>query len=90
MGNLRNLGGLANLGGLGVAEDQPAHGGVHVHRLAGARDDAGETVVDADGGEASADAEDPGEVIDGRDHGVHADLRPTAPWERKFSERLSR
>src|SRR5258708_4567623 len=54
-----------NLAARGVAEDQPAHGGVHVHGLAGARDDPGEAVVDAEGWQSSADAEDPGKVVDG-------------------------
>src|SRR5260370_22353646 len=43
----------------GVAEDRPAHGGVHVQRLTGARGDPGEAVVDAEGGQAPAHAKGP-------------------------------
>src|ERR1035437_244542 len=49
-------------GALRVAEDQPSHRGVQVHRLAAGRDDPGQAVVDAEGGQAGPNAEDPGQI----------------------------
>ena len=61
-----------------VAEDQPAHCGVHVQGLACAGDDPGEPVVEAEGGQAVADAEDPDQIVNDDDSGIRGDLR--ADW----------
>ena len=60
---------------LSVAEDQPAHGGVHVQGLAGASDNPGQPVIEAEGGQAVADTEDPGHPVQQRvPHNVAAFL----------------
>src|SRR6516164_6552560 len=64
---------------LNVTEDQPAHGGVHVQGLACSGHDPGEPVVKAERGEAVAHAENPSQVVDDDDGGVHGNLRAGGP-----------
>ena len=52
----------------GVAEDQPPHGGVHVHAFAPGRGEPGQPVVQPQGGQPGGQAEDQGQEVH-RHHG---------------------
>jgi hypothetical protein len=58
-----------------VSEHDPAHHAVHVQALAEPRQDAGELVLHPNGGEAVADAEDEGCVVNADGHHVFRSLR---------------
>jgi len=59
----------------GVAEDNPAQGGIHVGRLGRGSGDPGQAVVGAQGGQGLGHAEDAAEVVDGDDDGIPDGLR---------------
>jgi len=71
--------GLRRRRALNVAEDQPAHCGVHIQGLACARDDPGEPVVEAESGQAIADAEEPDQIVTMTTATYTATCGPTAP-----------